>query len=734
MNSSSSCASCALVASVVDKSYTSSSTVSQRKLQPVIGTFLELEQNQTCEVCKFVVFKLREDPRRDGYLPDCAVTFWQWSEPMEYTWSYGPLENEDGNCTTCDQDHRGFRLIDFALPSPKFGYFVEPDSNWIDLCRVREWSSHCDSTHAGLCHTLTEWADVAPPSLAPLLLVDVNARCIVEIDVSANLRTKYAALSYVWGRLPNVLEATRSNLGHLKMPGALSLTDFSDTLPATVRDAVALTRSLDLDYLWVDRLCIVQDDPASKSLQLAQMGAIYANSYMTLVAADGTDANYGLRGSVRGVSQPRDFQLPVLTYKPDGESLIVEPVFELDFNAPEWQRRGWTFQERTLSRRNLVFQEGRVFWECPGVVWTEELAYGPRTTSQDFRWQRGKPSSWQRSKPSSYQLKMSRWPDLGQYEMLVLAYNMRVLSFPSDGLNAFVGISTALSRSFRGGLLYGVPEYYFDIAMLWFPFSPIHRRLVNDRVDYTLPSWSWVGWAGGNINLSILPQLQRRADATMGLEEEIDNGYHDAVKMKNDKYISLPKGWSRIAMTEGNDIGQGFKHDSIPDTVFTWPLHVPEHPLPPSLVQWNPRLRFQTTRAFLFVGSRLRHNWEGNSWNAATNMAVPIASSYNIRDMSGAWAGVLYSNGSDTIPAAENQRCEFIVISGGVTSKDTVDDHNGLEEWAQTPEIQDLETYEFFNVLWIEWVDAIAYRKGLGRIWQEAWKRQHREELEVVLG
>ncbi|ETS78651.1 hypothetical protein PFICI_08504 [Pestalotiopsis fici W106-1] len=664
---------------------------------------------------------------------------------MDYKWSYGPRDDEDDNCATCGQDHKSICLIN--LPDSQKSLGLDP--NWIDLGRLKAWAQHCDSAHGGTCHSLTEWADISPQSLAPLLLVDVDTHHLVEMDLSISCKIKYAALSYVWGRLPDVLETTKANLADLKTPGAVNSARYAISLPDTVRDAVALTKCLGLRYLWVDRLCIVQDDMVSKPLQLAQMGAIYANSYVTLVASDGQDANYGFRGSVRGVSQPRHFEPPVLTYKQGRRSLIIEPVFELDYDSTEWQRRGWTFQERTLSRRNLVFQEGRVFWECPGAVWTEEMAHNSEDGSGDQR--------WQRRKPSSYQLTMSSWPDLLQYELLVRAYNTRILSFPSDGLNAFLGISTALSRSFRGGLLYGVPEYYFDIALLWIPFSPIHRRLVNGEPQSMLPSWSWVGWEGGNINLSILPQLTRHVGATFGsfpleyveihpmvtwlktnsdsgTQDKIDNGYHEAVLMKNDSTLTLPDGWSRTNVTKGRDLGTGFIHKSLPDTVFTWPLHIPEHPIEFSQIQWEPLLKFETTRAFLHIGSRIHRDWEGRNWNEATNAAVETASLYHIRGPSGDWAGMLYSNDFDRAPAADHERCEFVLVSRGITSKDHVGDHNGLEEWAQVPEIMDLSTYEFYNVLWIHRIDGIAYRRGLGRIWKDAWHLQLTEQTHVTLG
>ncbi len=66
-------------------------------------------------------------------------------------------------------------------------------------------------------------------------------------------------------------------------------------------DAIKFTEMIGERYLWVDRLCIVQDDFEAKHAQIHNMGPIYANAYFTKVAALGTSADYGLRG-IRGIS------------------------------------------------------------------------------------------------------------------------------------------------------------------------------------------------------------------------------------------------------------------------------------------------------------------------------------------------------------------------------------------------------------------------------------------------
>lgn len=71
---------------------------------------------------------------------------------------------------------------------------------------------------------------------------------------------------------------------------------FWDQIPKTIRDAVTLTRAIGEDYLWVDALCIVQDDPDDKARQIKHMGNIYRYSVLTIIARSGDDSNSGIPG------------------------------------------------------------------------------------------------------------------------------------------------------------------------------------------------------------------------------------------------------------------------------------------------------------------------------------------------------------------------------------------------------------------------------------------------------
>jgi hypothetical protein len=613
------------------------------------------------------------------------------------------------------------------------------DPHWIDIQNIRLWPVYCHEEHHGSCHGLSEWETIEPtPSM---ILINVDSQRLVQVTQPE----EYIALSYVWGRLPNVLETTKDNFSQLQQAGALNSQPWASRLPLTVRDAIYFTKQMGKRYLWVDRLCIIQDDTEHKAVQLGWMSSIYANSYFTIVAADGSDANYGLRGVGKN-SSPRSYCLPILQFSSTCAMMPV-PQSETQFNMKEWHKRGWTYQERTLSKRNLVFFQGAVFWECRKSVWTEGLADTPHGVSASQRSNR---------KSDRYSIELLRWPDFHQYSWLVGSYNNRLLTYQSDALQAFSAVINALSRSFQGGFLHGTPELFFDFGLLWRPNTPSRRR--SDE----FPSWSWVGWEGNVVfsclkkshqllwdnesfgpSINIYPMVvwHKKSQYT-GEKCLITNSYHSFQRMRKDTSMPLPSGWSRVKLSNlgltaprfPEDL-LGFRHECVPNREFIHPVPIPAKPLPPNPESWNIHLHFQTTRCFLFSGALLRTIPQRSAWSNLANAFVPYCLSFLLTDASEKWAGMMYSNSSDPKEMEPGQRCEVIIISAGIAH---VDENESvkiwLEEWKCIDDIKDKDVYEFYNVLLIERKGEVAYRKALGRVWKNAWHRQPVEEINVILG
>jgi hypothetical protein len=402
-------------------------------------------------------------------------------------------------------------------------HFKVLDPKFIDLETVRKWPKYCDSHHEGTCHSFPDKNQFELPT--SLMLIDVDNGCLVKIPNP----DQYTCLSYVWGKPENnlldqskmdvvdrpkpsfwsrfkrtprgrssnaarrqpgnvphdqsssdqssiILEARKENLAMLLEPGSLS--GKSALVPATIRDAISLTKAMSIPYLWVDRFCIVQDDPVHLKDNISRMASIYARSYFTIIATDGNDSQSGLRGIGHG-SNPRSYSQKTLHIGP--LEVIVHPSQVEE--VKDWHTRGWTFQERAVSRRSLVFNHGTVKWECQKCLWFENINAEPDGVSGDsglFEPHSGFPR---------YNVQMVPWPDLNQYCDLVQGYNSRELTRETDAQNAFTAILDIYGSSFPSEIFFGIPELCFDICLLWQHYDILKRRKA-------FPSWSWLGWQG----------------------------------------------------------------------------------------------------------------------------------------------------------------------------------------------------------------------------------------------
>lgn len=358
------------------------------------------------------------------------------------------------------------------------------DENWINIDLVKDWRSRCIAEHASRCDKPAFGVD-AP--FRPSWLIDVVQGCIVPCE---NKDPRFLALSYTWGKTKNFV-TKKHNINYVRKAGSLLSGCIAANIPETIRNAIALTKALGETQLWVDSLCIVQDDEVALQHDLRNMHRIYASSFLTIIAEDGQDAEFGLRG-LRGISTARVADQEIL-HLAAGERLLMMGLKseQRQVSAYDYKERMWTFQERIFAKRRLIFTKlGSVKWECNCVEWDEHLHYyADGETSRDDYVASGLKSSV---------------PSLNPLGSVVKDFNEMNLTFDEDVFRAFSGIQTHFNRISPSGLLFGHPEFFFDISLCWYNWGNLRRRTVSDKftgdsMHNELPSWSWMGWQGTTL-------------------------------------------------------------------------------------------------------------------------------------------------------------------------------------------------------------------------------------------
>ncbi|KAF4341454.1 hypothetical protein FBEOM_4615 [Fusarium beomiforme] len=270
-----------------------------------------------------------------------------------------------------------------------------------------------------------------------------------------------------------------------------------DHLPLTIQDAITVTRGLNLQYLWVDALCIIQDSNDDKEKELKNMHSFYENSYVTIsvTARDSSegflDTQFGNVGSVPYVL-------------PDGQlgSLWIEvhPFFDPDLSKIE--RRAWTLQERLLSPRILYYSNDPsiLAWDCASLL----DAYGgdkPCRGTKPLHWQLGRLHD---------RVTISEHLDDSDHELtaeihaewrgLTSQFTRRELSFELDTFHALASLAAkfhaALPKDhvYAAGLWLDPSQGYknFVYSLGWFS---LHDELYQTS-EYVAPSWSWASVRG----------------------------------------------------------------------------------------------------------------------------------------------------------------------------------------------------------------------------------------------
>ncbi|KAK3298469.1 heterokaryon incompatibility protein-domain-containing protein [Chaetomium fimeti] len=258
---------------------------------------------------------------------------------------------------------------------------------------ARGWLEMCVNSHGGDCSPRTGAKGWMPTRL----LEAVSGSTKIYLRESAALKSadngRYVALSHCWGQGGTPFTTT-----HQTLPLRLGGIDISD-LPQTFQDAVTLTKELGLRYLWIDSLCIIQDDAEDWAKEAAQMAQVYRNAHLVLNAANSDSDSKGFlqrRHIPDTIPLPPPPPLPTPSPTPS-PTLSTTPPTTPSPNPPSPSplnltlqllptnpnqhnplahepitTRAWCLQEHILPPRALQYGTHQAFWTCEHLRASED--------------------------------------------------------------------------------------------------------------------------------------------------------------------------------------------------------------------------------------------------------------------------------------------------------------------------------------------------------------------------
>jgi hypothetical protein len=334
-------------------------------------------------------------------------------------------------------------------------------SSEVAAAQITRWLQTCSESHRRCRDTF------APQSL-PTRVVEILGPKSARLKVtSEDERGLYTTLSHAWGN-GNTIKTQASNLPSYKenIPW--------NGLPKTFREAIQVTLRLGLRYIWIDSLCIIQDDDVDWRNEGSRMASVYSQSYLTIAATKSSNS----RGGCFAVSSPQYIGHTYELKDSHGDGYTIHVRHQLEHRqTTEFPLlgRGWVFQERLLSPRILHFGPEELLWECMSCYTCECGNWN------DHYILRKSEVSYRRKPPSP----TARWHEI------VDEYSGKLLTFDTDVFPALQGIAKQSQEQRQCAYYAGLWEDSLPKDLLWYRPSPgIETR------KWRAPSWSWASGIG----------------------------------------------------------------------------------------------------------------------------------------------------------------------------------------------------------------------------------------------
>ncbi|KAK3349101.1 heterokaryon incompatibility protein-domain-containing protein [Lasiosphaeria hispida] len=382
----------------------------------------------------------------------------------------------------------------------------------IDL--VALWRDECLRNHS-LCR---RGSPVTAGTHRPTRLLnvsDLNNPFLEETNDST--QGSYVALSYKWGDGRKALLTLKENVETHQW--GISLGD----LPLTCRDAIFVTNWLGYKYIWIDALCIIQNDGGDLDHELKHMHYIYRHAVLTICAEGAADSHAGFFHNKNPLElHPCQIRLTDASESPN---IIRDVVLKGTCSGDNYiSQRGWVLQEEVLTSRALRFG-AQMKWNCmeshaqetdpiPKPKWrlsprddsryenthlldsveTMRLwLYAPERAcniSQPFY---GRPT------PKANSQRFVVWRDL------VEQYSKRQLTSAKDTLRAVSALSNMFAEVHGDTYLAGLWKENLVPELAWFVETNDRRDTTTPEMRLAAPTWSWASVGKVNVHFARSP-------------------------------------------------------------------------------------------------------------------------------------------------------------------------------------------------------------------------------------
>jgi hypothetical protein len=338
------------------------------------------------------------------------------------------------------------------------------------LAQISHWIQECVHNHEHSSRTQV-------PTLLPKRLVEIlGPEKVVLRTVNTDTAGFYVALSHCWGR-KRFIQTTKSSL--LQYQQKICWND----LPKTFKEAVDITRRLGVRYLWIDSLCIVQDDIDDWREEGSKMASIYSGSYLTIAASKSSDSAGGCfaKYAPTDVSQSYEFlNTNGHKYSVALRKMLGHPDYYGHHDFPIFDR-AWVLQERLLSPRTIHFGPLEVLWECNETKTCECTYWTDMHHNGSKAYIMGKKTS----KPSweSLESPAARWREL------VEVYSRLQLTDERDIFPAIQGIAKYFHEKMQCAYYAGLWESSLIEDLLWFGMRSPDSQ--SRPMSWRAPTWSW---------------------------------------------------------------------------------------------------------------------------------------------------------------------------------------------------------------------------------------------------